>query len=133
MSSSVPPISDIQTFVVVALNASFTRAAEQLGTSKSYVGIAVQRLEVRLGTRLLQRTTRAVRLTEDGETYLEAARGALASLGEAEIALAARRDEPVGRVRIDAPIGFGDLLLPTFNRLRERHPKVTLELSLTDH
>ena len=127
------PIHDIATFVAVAQNASFTKAAEVLGTSKSNVGKAVQRLEVRLGTRLLQRTTRAVRLTEDGELYLEAARTALDGLNEAEIALSARRDEPVGRVRLDIPIGFGRMLLPVFGLVREQYPKVTLELSLSDH
>jgi DNA-binding transcriptional LysR family regulator len=132
MQTSELPIQDIVTFVAVAQNASFTRAAEKLGTSKSNVGKAVQRLEVRLGARLLQRTTRAVRLTEDGELYLEAARAALDGLNEAEVALSARRDEPVGRVRLDVPIGFGRLLLPTFARVRQRHPKVTVELSLSD-
>lgn len=132
MNRSTPPIHDVATFVAVAQFASFTRAAERLGTSKSNVGKAVQRLEERLGTRLFQRTTRAVRLTEDGETYLEAARLALDSLGEAEIALSARRDEPTGRVRLDVPVGFGRLLLPTFASIRERYPKVTLDLSLND-
>jgi len=132
MQTGELPIHDIATFVAVAQNASFTRAAEKLGTSKSNVGKAVQRLEVRLGARLLQRTTRAVRLTEDGEIYLEAARAALDGLNEAEVALSARRDEPVGRVRLDIPIGLGRLLLPTFERVRQRHPKVTVELSLSD-
>ncbi|HVJ56042.1 MAG TPA: LysR family transcriptional regulator [Aliidongia sp.] len=132
MTRSAPQIDDIATFVAVAQNASFTRAAEQLGNSKSNVGKAVQRLEGRLGTKLFQRTTRAVRLTEDGETYLEAARAALDGLAEAEISLAARRDEPVGRVRLDIPVGFGRLLIPTFAALRRRHPQVTLELSLND-
>ncbi len=132
MSSSELPVQDIAAFVEVAQNASFTRAAEKLGTSKSNVGKAVQRLEARLGARLLQRTTRAVRLTEDGEIYLEAARAALDGLNEAEVALSARRDEPVGRVRLDLPIGFGRLLLPTFQRVRERYPKVTVELNLSD-
>jgi DNA-binding transcriptional LysR family regulator len=126
------PVTDIATFVAVAQNASFTRAAEQLGTSKSNAGKAVQRLEERLGTRLLQRTTRVVSLTEDGQTYLEAARAALDGLSEAEIALAARREEPVGRVRLDIPVGFGHLLIPTFASLRERYPRITLDLSLTD-
>ena len=132
MQTGELPIQDIATFVAVAQNASFTRAAEKLGTSKSNVGKAVQRLEARLGARLLQRTTRAVRLTEDGELYLEAARAALDGLSEAEVALSARRDEPVGRVRLDVPIGFGRLLLPTFEHVRRRHPKVTVELSLSD-
>src|ERR1700748_2389315 len=106
MQTSSLPVQDIAIFVAVAQNASFTRAAEQLGTSKSNVGKAVQRLEARLGTRLFQRTTRAVRLTEDGETYLDAARMALDGLAEAEVSLAARREEPVGRVRLDIPVGF---------------------------
>jgi DNA-binding transcriptional LysR family regulator len=132
MTGAVLPINDIATFVAVAENASFTRAAERLGTSKSNVGKAVQRLETRLATKLLQRTTRAVSLTEDGETYLEAARAALDGLSEAEVALSARREEPNGRVRIDAPIGFGKLLLPIFASIRSRYPKVTMELSLSD-
>lgn len=132
MSRTLTPIHDIAIFVAVAENSSFTRAAEQMGTSKSNVGKAVQRLEGRLGTRLLQRTTRAVRLTEDGQTYLDAARAALDQLGEAEVALEARRDEPVGRVRLDIPVGFGSILIPTFGSLRTRHPRVTFDLSLSD-
>lgn len=132
MALTSPPVHDIATFVAVAQHASFTRAAEQLETSKSNVGKAVQRLEERLGTKLFQRTTRAVRLTEDGETYLEAARLALEGLGEAEIALAARRDQPAGRVRMDAPVGFGGLLIPTFPDIRKKYPLVSVELSLTD-
>ncbi len=132
MVPSPPAMLDIATFVAVAQNASFTRAAEQLGTSKSNVGKAVQRLEHRLGTRLFQRTTRVVRLTEDGEIYLQAARIALDGLSEAEIALASRHEDPAGRVRLDVPVGFGRLLLPTFDTLRKRYPKITLELSLSD-
>src|SRR5215471_21235043 len=105
MSTGELPIHDIATFVAVAQNASFTKAAEKLATSKSNVGKAVQRLETRLGSRLFQRTTRAVRLTEDGETYLLAAQAALDGLREAEQQLAARRSEPIGRVRLDLPAG----------------------------
>lgn len=126
------PINEIAVFVAVAQTGSFTRAAEELGSSKSNVGKAVQRLEARLGTKLLQRTTRAVRLTEDGETYLDAARMALDGLREAEQQLASRKSEPSGRVRIDLPAGFGRLLLPSFKTLREKYPKITLEMALTD-
>ncbi len=126
------PMAEIAVFVAVAQTGSFTRAAEDLGSSKSNVGKAVQRLETRLGTKLFQRTTRAVRLTEDGETYLVAAQDALDGLREAEQQLAARRSEPVGRVKIDLPAGFGRLLLPSFVELRERYPKLTLEVALTD-
>jgi len=126
------PMAEIAVFVAVAQTGSFTRAAEDLGSSKSNVGKAVQRLETRLGTKLFQRTTRAVRLTEDGETYLAAAQDALDGLRDAEQQLAARRSEPAGRVKIDLPAGFGRLLLPSFVELRERYPKLTLEVALTD-
>lgn len=123
---------DIAAFVGVAQTGSFTRAAENLSTSKSNVGKAVQRLEIRLGTKLFQRTTRAVRLTEDGETYLNAAIAALDGLRDAAHELAARKEEPIGRVRLDIPSGFRQLFLPTISELRQRYPQVTLELSMTD-
>ncbi len=126
------PINEIAVFVAVAQTGSFTRAAEEIGSSKSNVGKAVQRLEARLGSQLFQRTTRAVRLTEDGETYLLAAQEALESLREAEQQLASRRAEPAGRVKIDLPAGFGRLLLPSFIQLREKYPKLTVEMALTD-
>jgi DNA-binding transcriptional LysR family regulator len=133
MPISDAPISDLSSFVTVAENASFTRAAEKLATTKSSIGKAVRRLEDRLGVRLLQRTTRAVRLTEDGEIYLQAARSALAGLREAEIALSARSAEPIGRVRIDMPMGFARLLLPMLADVRRSYPKLTLEASFSDH
>ena len=126
------PINEIAVFVAVAQSGSFTRAAEEIGSSKSNVGKAVQRLEARLGSQLFQRTTRAVRLTEDGETYLLAAQEALEGLREAEQQLASRRSEPAGRVKIDLPAGFGRLLLPSFILLREKYPKLTVEMALTD-
>ena len=126
------PINEIAVFVAVAQSGSFTRAAEEIGSSKSNVGKAVQRLEARLGSQLFQRTTRAVRLTEDGETYLLAAQEALEGLREAEQQLASRRAEPAGRVKIDLPAGFGRLLLPSFIQLREKYPKLTVEMALTD-
>ncbi|CAB3751062.1 LysR family transcriptional regulator [Paraburkholderia solisilvae] len=125
-------ISEISAFEAVGVAGSFTKAAESLGTSKSHVGKLVQRLEARLGTRLFQRTTRAVRLTEDGETYLLAVQSALGGLREAEQELAARRDEVVGRVRLDLPASFGRLLFPAILELRQQHPKLTFELGFSD-
>lgn len=132
MNRTPPNIQDIAIFVAVAQTSSFTRAAERLASSKSQVGKAVQRLESQLGTRLFQRTTRAVRLTEDGETYLEAARAAIDGLAEAETALAARREEAVGHVRLDIAVSLGMVILPTLGRLRATHPGITIELSLND-
>jgi DNA-binding transcriptional LysR family regulator len=125
-------LADIVTFTAVAQAGSFTRAADALGTDKSNVGKAVQRLENRLGTQLFQRTTRAIRLTDDGETYLKGALTALDCFQEVEHALAIRRTEPIGRVRLNLPASFGRLLLPSFVALGERYPRLTLELAITD-
>ncbi|CAB3757823.1 LysR family transcriptional regulator [Paraburkholderia humisilvae] len=125
-------ISEISAFEAVGVAGSFTKAAESLGTSKSHIGKLVQRLEARLGTRLFQRTTRAVRLTEDGETYLRAVQSALGGLREAEQELAARRDEVVGRVRLDLPASFGRLLFPAILDLRQHYPALTFELGFSD-
>jgi len=81
-------LQDITAFVAVTQTGSFTLAAERLGTNKSSVGKAIQRLEKHLATLLFQRTTRAVHITEDGQIYLAAARIALEHLREAEQALA---------------------------------------------
>jgi DNA-binding transcriptional LysR family regulator len=125
-------LQDITAFVAVAQTGSFTSAAERLGTNKSAVGKAVQRLEKHLATRLFQRTTRAVHITEGGQTYLAAARVAIERLREAEQSLAANRAEPIGRVRVDLPTGFGRLILPTLGALRDRYPQVVVEISLND-
>jgi DNA-binding transcriptional LysR family regulator len=125
-------MQDITAFIAVAHTGGFTSAAEKLGTNKSSVGKAVQRLEKHLGSQLFQRTTRAVRLTEDGELYLSASVAALDQLRDAEQALAANRAEPIGRVRVDLPAGFGRLVLPTLGVLRERYPKVIVEMALSD-
>ncbi len=95
-AAGVPPTDEITTFVAVAELASFTRAAARLGNSKSSVGKAVQRLEDRLGARLLRRSTRAVGLTEEGALYLEAARAALGGLVEAGRVLATRQGNRQG-------------------------------------
>lgn len=125
-------MQDISAFVAVAQTGGFTSAAARLGTNKSSVGKAVQRLEKHLGARLFQRTTRAVRLTEDGATYLGAALAAIEHLRDAEQSLAAHRAQPVGRVRIDVPPGFGRLILPTLGQLRARYPEVVVEMAMTD-
>lgn len=123
---------EMTAFMAVAQAGSFTQAAETLGTTKSSVTKAVQRIEARMETRLFHRTTRAVRLTEDGEIYQAAVRIALDSLQDAEQSIASRRIEPSGRVRLNLPSAFGRLMLDPLARLRHDYPKITLELSFTD-
>ncbi|CAN7749092.1 LysR family transcriptional regulator [Caballeronia sp. LjRoot34] len=125
-------VAEISSFEAVVRTGSFTGAAELLGISKSSVGKNIQRLEERLATRLFQRTTRAVRLTADGETYLRATQVALRSLREAEQEIAASKDEIAGRVRLNLPASFGRLFFPALHALRRRYPKLTLDLAFSD-
>ena len=126
-------LGGIIAFVESASFLSFTAAAEKLGITKSAVGKSVARLEERLGTKLLHRTTRKLTLTPDGEAYLASCRHALQEIGAAEDALAARNQQLAGRLRIDAPAAWGrQFLLPVLARITKQHPGLTLSLSLTD-
>ncbi|GEJ58415.1 LysR family transcriptional regulator [Anaeromyxobacter diazotrophicus] len=125
-------IDGLRMFVKVAELGSFTRAAEQLGLSKARVSTAVQGLESELGTRLLQRSTRAVRLTASGEELLARARQLVL---DAE-GLAAMFQTPStlrGRVRVDMPQSLArSLLIPRLPELLDGHPHLEVQLSTTD-
>src|SRR5215475_4759080 len=99
----------MQAFVAVAEQQGFASAARKLGLSPSAVTRLVAALEDRLGTRLLQRTTRSVALTDAGQRYLERARRILADVEEAELAAEGERVRPSGRLVVSAPVGFGRL------------------------
>jgi LysR family transcriptional regulator, regulator for bpeEF and oprC len=105
-------VHDLRTlaiFVKVAERLSFVRAAADLGITQSGVSNAITRLESQLATRLLARTTRRVRLTEDGAAFFERCRQALAEIEEAELVLKNARLIPSGILRIDVPVAFGRL------------------------
>src|SRR5688500_10526890 len=96
-------------FVAVAEHRGFAPAARRLGLSPSTVTRLVAALEERLATRLLQRTTRSVRLTDAGARYLERARRILADVDEAEGAAQAEKSAPTGRLVVAASSLFGRL------------------------
>lgn len=121
------------TFVAVCETESLTAAARRLGFSPSVVSRQIAALEARLGTRLFHRTTRQISLTDAGARYLERARRILADLDEAERVAQSDRTEPAGRLSVAAPLIFGRLhVAPLLARFAGRHPKVTVELSLSD-
>lgn len=123
----------IAEFVAVTRLGSFTAAAEKLGATKSAIGRAVSRLEARLGTKLLHRTTRRLILTPAGEAWLEHCVAALDELDRGENALLLARDTPGGEVRIDLPTAFGRLhIMPVLLDLAERFPALNLNVSFTD-
>ncbi|ELY3835845.1 DNA-binding transcriptional regulator YafC [Cronobacter turicensis] len=116
-------------FVAVVESRSFSRAAEQLNLANSAVSRAVKKLEMKLGVSLLNRTTRQLSLTEEGERYFRRVQQVLQEMASAETELMESRQTPRGLLRIDAatPVIL-HLLLPMIKPFRERYPEVTLSL-----
>lgn len=126
-------LNGITAFVRAAELRSFAAAGRQLGLSPSAIGKAVARLEERLGTRLMTRSTRAISLTEEGELLLERAREALDGLAEAERAVQGANAAPRGLLRVDLPTAFGRLVvLPSLARFRDAFPGIEFEIRLGD-
>ena len=112
---------------------SFSKAATTLGMTPSGTSKLVARLEHRLGVRLLQRTTRAMQLTEAGELYYERATRVLDELDGLERDLEGHHRQPTGRIQVTAPTVLGgDLLMPVVIEFQRRFPEVTVEVELTD-
>jgi DNA-binding transcriptional LysR family regulator len=112
---------------------SFSAAAEDLGLTPSAVSKLISRLEDRLGARLLERSTRRLALTPEGETYLSRARRIVADIEEAEAEVARVRGAPRGKLRINAGTAFGlHQLAPALADFLARYPEIDLELSITD-
>jgi DNA-binding transcriptional LysR family regulator len=126
-----PDFAAIEAFARVAETGSFRAAALALAAPVSTVSVQVSRLEGRLGTRLLDRTTRRVRLTDEGRLYFEQVRSALDAVTEAERSVGARSGEARGRLRIAAPSGFGEGVLGrVLGRYAQEHPRVEVEIEL---
>ncbi len=125
-------LNRVAVFLRVVELQSFTAAAEALGLPKSSVSRSVARLEESLGVQLLQRTTRAVQLTEAGRLYFEEASRALSTLEQAHERLTQLDSRPQGAVRITAPVDLGArVLAPLAARFARRNPGITLEFILT--
>jgi DNA-binding transcriptional LysR family regulator len=123
---------EMEAFVQVVDRGSFSAGARVLGMTPSAVSKLVARLEARLATQLVHRSTRKLQLTPEGQNFYERSVRVLADMDEAERCAAAGA-APRGRVRINASISFGHLLLmPLVPRFLELHPQVTLDIVLTD-
>jgi DNA-binding transcriptional LysR family regulator len=124
-------LGDLTTFLVVAEERSFTRAAARLGTSQSAVSQTVRRLETRLGLSLLTRTTRSVAPTLAGERLLASLRPAFDEIDSQLAAVTELRDKPAGAVRITLSQHAADTILwPALERLLPAYPDVKVELSV---
>lgn len=126
-------LSELRIFCRVAELGSFTRAAEQLGMAKGRVSTVVQGLEAKVGARLLQRTTRSVRLTPDGELFLVRCKELLTDAEQLQGMFQLAAGEIRGRVRIDMPSMFAqELIMPHLPALLAAHPQLDLGISTND-
>jgi DNA-binding transcriptional LysR family regulator len=121
---------ELSAFMAVAEERSFTRAAAKLGTSQSTLSQTLQRLEARLGLRLVTRTTRSVAPTEAGERLLETLRPAFDGIDSQLAALTRLRDKPAGTVRINATEHVAQTVIwPALRRLLPDFPDIAVELT----
>jgi DNA-binding transcriptional LysR family regulator len=124
---------DIRTFVAVVRARGFAQAAKRLGIAKSAISRRITDLEDRLGTRLLNRTTRQLSPTAAGAELYQRGVRLLEDFQEAEDAVSTGTNEPTGRLRISAPVSFGSCclgqIIPEF---MGRFPRLEVELELED-
>lgn len=126
-------LKDIAPFVASVEHGSFTAAAEYLHLTSSAISKSVARLEERLGSRLFERTTRRLSLTDAGQAFYETCTRVLGELAEAESVLAAQRSIPVGRLRIAVPNTFGRLqVMPLINQFCLQNPEMQISLAFSD-
>lgn len=126
-------LQSMRVFIKVAELGSFCKAAIALEMGNSVVTRHIAELERSLGARLLNRTTRSLSLTESGQVYLERATQILDDLDELEHSLVARNHEPVGTLRIVAPVVFGlNNLAPALHAYAQRYPRVVPNVTLVD-
>ena len=130
---ATPRFDGVELFLQVVESGNLTEAAERLNLTRSAVGKGLARLEARLGTRLLQRSTRRQHLTEDGQAYYEHCLRALAELEAAESVLESGRQQPRGRLRASVPLAFGHhYAAPALWGLLDRYAELEIEVCFSD-
>ncbi|WLS79558.1 LysR family transcriptional regulator [Erwinia pyri] len=126
-------LEELRAWVVVVDTGSITAAAEQLSQTTSGISRALSRLEKKLQTTLLHRTTRRIALTEEGHIFLKHAREILRSVEMAEEQIAHRREVPSGRLRVNVATPFMlHVIVPLLDAFTSRYPLIQLELNTDD-
>ena len=125
--------SELEFFVLVARHGSLAAAARALDLTPPAATKRLAQMEARLGVRLVNRTTRRLSLTSEGETYLAHATRIVAAIREMEDAVASNRAAPRGLLRVNASLGFGrTTIAPIVSAFCKRHPQVEVQLDVTD-
>lgn len=125
--------SDLNLFALVARNRNLAAAARELGVTPPAVSKRLAQLEQRLGVRLMNRTTRRLSLTPEGELYLANGSRILDDLSELEHLVTRSRGEPTGLLRVNASFGFGrTYIAPAVSEFVERFPSMKIQLQLTE-
>lgn len=126
-------LKSLMIFMRSAQSCSFSEAARQLGMAPSAVSRAVLRLEDELGVRLLQRTTRSLTLTEDGNRFYERCQQILDDLEEAELEVKQSQSVAIGTLRLDLSFTFGKMhIAPALLQFAAQYPKLNLNVSFND-
>jgi len=125
-------LNEVSTFVKVIESGGFTAAAEELDLPKSTISRRIARLEERLGVRLLERTTRKMRLTEAGQAYYDQVSGPIATLHTASAAAEEQQDVPRGLLKLTAPVDLGHAFLADLLvRFTKQYPELHVQVELT--
>ena len=120
-------------FILVAELGHFSRAARRLGVSASHVSRQIAQLEDRLQTRLFNRSTRQVSLTEAGQTFYQHCQNLQDARDEAFQAISDLSSEPIGMLRMTCSVAYGeDFIMPLVNNFMQRYPKLRVDMSLTN-
>lgn len=133
MSRKFDHLADVEAFVATVEHGSLTAGAVALSTTASVISRAIARLETRLGSQLLRRTTRRLSLTDAGRLYLEESRKAFSLIDDAERSIQGREGEVSGRVRLSVPTTYAHhRLAPMLQRFAMRHPAVQVDLDISN-
>ncbi|GLK50075.1 LysR family transcriptional regulator [Brevundimonas intermedia] len=131
-TTGVDRAREMEVFAAVAQSGSFSAAGRTLDLTPSAVSRTIDRIEARLGVRLMLRTTRVLTLTAEGQTYLAAARRILADLDDAERVIA-DQGAPRGRVRVSASLAHGrQRVVPLLGEFARLYPHILIDFNLTD-
>lgn len=122
----------LSTFIRVAERGSFSAVARDFNTSQPVISRQIAALEDQLGVRLIQRTTRHLALTEDGQVYLDHARAVVEALDAAQASVGVAQKTPTGQVRLGVPISVGMYLAARLPAFFERHPDMSIDLKMRD-